>query len=59
MGRQLKPLLRAVLPRYDIRHTFRDGEADQPAAALSVTTSRRGGAPNMRAYSRLNCDALS
>lgn len=28
-------------------------------AALICFVSRLGGAPNMRAYSRLNCDALS
>ena len=31
----------------------------QATVAPSATTSRRGGAPNIRAYSRLNCEGLS
>jgi hypothetical protein len=33
--------------------------AGQAKAVFNVTISRLGGTPNLRAYSRLNCDALS
>lgn len=32
---------------------------DHAASCRSDATSRRGGAPNIRLYSRLNCDGLS
>lgn len=36
-----------------------NGTARYVTAVFKAAMSRRGGAPNMRAYSRLNCDGLS
>lgn len=37
----------------------RAASSDAPMLLRNASTSRIGGAPNIRAYSRLNCDALS
>lgn len=49
----------AVRTKYGVSRRALPEARQVYAAELTAAMSRRGGAPNMRAYSRLNCEALS